>query len=181
MSARTPTTGGIIEGFGERHFLPGAGPRRVYVASSWRNAMQPAVVAALRAAKIGVYDFREPGDDGLRGFQWSDVMPSWRFDEWREGGVPAVPTTEYLEGVGHPLAASGFAADFAAMNDCDCAVLVLPCGRSAHLELGWFAGQQRPTAILLDGDAVIPELMYRLASYIAPSLFDLLGWLGVED
>lgn len=156
-------------------------PRRVYVASSWRNAMQPGVVAALRASGIDCYDFRAPDSDDQRGFQWSDVMPSWRFDEWREGGVPEVPVAEYLEGMSHPIALDGFASDFEAMNDCDCAVLVLPCGRSAHLELGWFAGQNRRTAILVNGEAVIPELMYHLADYIAPSLFDLLGWLGVAD
>jgi hypothetical protein len=46
------------------HSHPSPGPQRryvrVYVASSWRNGQQPAVVAALRAAGHEVYDFREP-------------------------------------------------------------------------------------------------------------------------
>lgn len=32
----------------------------IYVASSWRCARQPAVVAALRAAGHEVYDFKNP-------------------------------------------------------------------------------------------------------------------------
>jgi len=88
---------------------------------------------------------------------------------------------EYLEALGHPIAEEGFQRDFEAMQACDTCVLVLPCGRSAHLELGWFAGQGKRTAILLDGPKVVPELMYKLCDYVAPSLFDLLGWLGVED
>jgi len=60
-------------------------------------------------------------------------------------------------------------------------VLVLPCGRSAHLELGWAAGQGKRTAILLDGPQVTPELMYKMVDHISTDAFDLLGWLGVED
>ena len=41
-------------------------------------------------------------------------------------------------------------------------------------------GAGKRTAILLE-DPVEPELMYRCADYLATSLFDLLGWLGVED
>lgn len=151
-------------------------PNRVYVASSWRNPIQIAVCAALRAAKIDYYDFRNPGDD-LAGFSWKEVMPSFDID------AQECTADDYLDGLAHPRAEQGFAADFAAMKDCDTCVLVLPCGKSAHLELGWFIGQGKRTAILLDGskDTVQPELMYKLADYVAPSLFDLLGWLGVED
>ena len=39
---------------------------RIYVASSWRNKYQPEVVAALRKAGHGVYDFRNPEDKGLK-------------------------------------------------------------------------------------------------------------------
>lgn len=50
-----------------------------------------------------------------------------------------------------------------------------------HLELGWFVGQSVPTAILLDGPSVTPELMYRMVDHVTTSLLDLLAWLGVED
>jgi hypothetical protein len=158
-------------------------PSRVYVASSWRNIMQVGVVAALRSAGIDCYDFKHPAP-GNDGFHWSEVMSSYR--KVGPGSAEQLADEkDYLEALSHPIAEAGYKADFDAMQSCDACVLVLPCGRSAHLELGWFVGQGKRTAILLDGDMnggkVTPELMYKMVDYVSPSLFDLLGWLGVED
>lgn len=130
---------------------------RVYVASSWRNTRQPAVVAALRAAGHAVYDFRHPAP-GNEGFQWSAIDPAWR----------AWTPEAFLAALEHPLAVDGFALDWAALTACDACVLVLPCGRSAHLELGVAAGAGKRTVILLaDGE---PELMYRLADAVCTTI-----------
>lgn len=58
---------------------------RIYVASSWRNAHQPAVVEALRSAGHEVYDFRRPATGGPTttagldyGFAWSEIDPEWQ-------------------------------------------------------------------------------------------------------
>jgi len=149
-------------------------PEYVYVASSWRCLMQDAVCAVLKAASIPHYDFKNP--DGNAGFRWSDVgLPAG-------DGASSPPSVEmYLEALQHPRAVEGFDADFAAMQKADVFVLVLPCNRSAHLELGWAVGQGKKTAVLLTEDPVVPELMYKMVDYLAPSVFDLLGWLGVED
>lgn len=154
-------------------------PNYVYVASSWRNPMQTAVCAALRSVGIDHYDFKHPAP-GEEGFHWSEVMPSYQ----RVGpGSPEqlADADEYIKALEHPIAVDGYNRDWQAMQKADCCVLVLPCGRSAHLELGWFVGQEDRTAILLDGPQVTPELMYRMVDYVAPTLLDLLGWLGVED
>jgi hypothetical protein len=171
-------------------------PAYVYVASSWRNPMQTAVCAALRSVGIDHYDFRNPAP-GDTGFSWRDVkptrtsaVPAIRVEDGARVDVPVTlprpkgtdwePVDEYLTMIEHPLALDGFSKDFDAMWRADTFVLVLPCGKSAHLELGWAVGAGKRTAILLE-DPVEPELMYRMVDYLAPSLFDLLGWLGVED
>jgi hypothetical protein len=41
-------------------------------------------------------------------------------------------------------------------------VLVLPCGRSAHIEAGYFVGAEKPLHILLTSRSE-PELMWRMA------------------
>jgi hypothetical protein len=87
---------------------------------------------------------------------------------------------EYLRMIEHPRAIEGFDADFAAMQKADTFVMVLPCGKSAHLELGWAVGAGKRTAVLLE-DPVEPELMYRMVDHLATSVVDLLGWLGVQD
>lgn len=148
-------------------------PRRIYVASSWRNDLQPKVVEALVDAGHEVYDFKHPAEDS-DGFHWTDVgMPS--YDRATNSDVPV---DEYLAGIKHPIAVEGFGRDFDAMRWADTCVLVLPCGRSAHLELGWFVGQGRRTAILLEGPVVVPELMYRMVDHLATDIEDVIRWAG---
>lgn len=163
--------------------IPGAphprdfGPRtrRIYIASSWRNQMQQATVHVLRAAGFDVYDFKEP-ERGRRGFSWDQVG---LVDHNQP--VDEVPIGEYLEALQHAGAVAGFASDLDAMKNADTFVLVLPCGRSAHLELGWAVGAGKRTCIYAPQDALTPELMYKMVDHIAPTMMDLLAWLGVKD
>lgn len=123
---------------------------KIYVASSWRNEIQPQVVAALRAAGHEVYDFRHPApsDDG---FSWSEIDRDWK----------AWTPEAYVRGLEHPAAQRGFNFDMTALDGADATVLVLPCGRSAHLEAWYTAGQGKPVVILLD-PTFEPELMYKM-------------------
>lgn len=140
--------------------------RRVYVASSWRCAEQPAVVKALREQGHEVYDFRNPPSS--TGFSWSEIDPDWL--DWT--------VDAYRDKLDRPRAVEGFASDFDAMQWAETFVLVLPCGRSAHLELGWAVGQGKRTAILLSQAGFEPELMYRMVDKLATSLPELTQWVG---
>lgn len=213
-------------------------PEYVYVASSWRNPLQPGVIEVLRAAGIPAYDFRNP--EAGTGFSWAEVRPAdaapvdvacahcgqsiressfaglgffdidldpandpivWRHVSngyavcFRRGssssgvatpsrtpkkGSDYEPVADYLTMLDHPRSREGFQSDFAAMQRADTFVMVLPCGKSAHLELGWAIGAGKRTAILLE-NPVEPELMYLCADYLATSVVDLLGWMGVQD
>ncbi len=54
-------------------------------------------------------------------------------------------------------------------------VLVLPCGRSAHTEAGWFAGQGKKVfAYIPNKDCFEPELMYKLFTKVCISLEELI-------
>lgn len=177
--------------------------RKIYVASSWRNPIQGHVVERLRAAGHQVYDFKNP--PGRAGFSWREVDPDW--EKW----TPEA----YLKGLKSPEAQAGFRADADAMEWADTCVLVLPCGRSAHLEAGWMSGQKKRLVILLDdlsiptlGHTMVdtlsgepmdrcptchcilckepdrrralrePELMYKFADLITPSLSEALAFLA---
>lgn len=142
---------------------------RIYVASSWRCARQPAVVQALRAAGHEVYDFKNPAP-GNHGFGWkrcTDEPPPWSAEKTREV-------------LGHERAEEGFALDFEAMRWADAFVMVQPCGRSAALELGWGAGAGKLTVVLLD-DGQEPELMLKVADKIAVSLDEVVAWLSWRE
>lgn len=144
-------------------------PAYVYLASSWRNPLQPAMSYVLWAAGIDHYDFRNPAP-GVTGFSWSEIDPDWQ--SWN--------ADQYVDALEHPVAEEGYRRDFEAMQRADTFVLVLPCGRSAHLELGWAVGAGKRTCILTQ-DGEEPELMAKMVDHIATSVPDLLAWLGVQD
>lgn len=126
------------------------GSLRVYVASSWRCERQPAVVEAIRRAGHRVYDFRHPAP-GSDGFSWKQIDPD---DAW------LADPRRFVDGLQHPAAQRGFRLDMDALRAADACVLVLPCGNSAHLELGWAVGAGKRGIVLLDQPVSRPELMY---------------------
>lgn len=136
---------------------------KIYVASSWRNAEQPTVVSHLRAGGHEVYDFKEPipGDNG---FHWSEIDGEWQ--SW--------DVEKYRDALRNPIAEAGFAKDMSAMRRADVCVVVMPCGRSAHLEAGWFCGQLMPCFFYYPpGVMVEPELMAKMGNGILCDLFEL--------
>ncbi|TMJ00775.1 MAG: hypothetical protein E6G97_17740 [Alphaproteobacteria bacterium] len=140
----------------------------IYVASSWRNGYHEGVVQALRDQGLSVYDFRHP-DENDPGFSWRDIAAEWK--DW----CPA----EWREGLKHPIAQAGFTSDKNALDKADCVVLVLPCGRSAHLEAGYAAGLNKPV-FTLALDQCEPELMVLLlgpADNLCTSLDELIARL----
>jgi hypothetical protein len=143
--------------------------RRIYVASSWRNPYQQAVVGYLRDAGHAVYDVRNPceGYDNptgvVRGFQWSEIDHAWQ--SWTPNA--------YRAALDHPLSVQAFASDYEAMKWADTCVLVLPSGRSAHIEAGYFNGADKRLYILAYGENE-PELMYKMATAVCLDLGELL-------
>jgi hypothetical protein len=135
---------------------------KVYVASSWRNYRQPEVVDYLRQKGYEVYDFRNP-KEGDNGFSWREIDDNWK--NWT--------SAQFIEGLKHPVAQAGFKSDMDALEACDACVLVLPCGRSAHLELGQAVGAKKNTYVLLDESPLEPELMYLMCTALCTSLDQL--------
>ena len=138
--------------------------RKIYLASSWRNSEQPSLVTECREAGHEVYDFRNPSP-GNKGFAWHEIDRDWL--GWKPDVFADLLRT-------HPVAAAGFKLDKDALDWCDTCVLALPCGRSAHLELGYAAGQGKDTIVLLREDKFEPELMYLLCSDLVTSVDELL-------
>lgn len=138
---------------------------KIYVASSWRNLLQPGIVLALRRCGHEVYDFRHPAP-GVEGFAWSKIDPNW------ENWTPA----EYRKALQHPVAVAGYKHDIDALNACEACVLVLPSGRSASWEHGHAMGRGAKGYVVMF-DAFEPELMYREATIITTmnELFDAFG------
>ena len=129
---------------------------KVYVASSWHNEVYPEVVAALRQAGHDVYDFRRQGG--------SDSNPTEMASE------------KLLDFLDLPKISSIFKNDMDALIASDAVVCVLPCGRSAHLELGYGIGAGKRTVLLWhDGDA--PDIMHKAVDAIVFNVAEIPGAL----
>jgi len=142
---------------------------KVYLASSWRNPQQPAFVAAIREAGHECYDFRNPAP-GRNGFAWREIEP-----EWQEWDAP-----RFRMALRHLIAVEGFDLDMNALRWCDACVLLLPCGRTAHLEAGWAVGAGKRVYVVLAGQNE-PELMYRMTTGLCLDLDELLMSLAEGD
>lgn len=141
---------------------------KIYVASSWRNPWQIGVVRLLRGRGHDVYDFRQPAPEE-NGFHWSEIDGGWK--TWN-------PRT-YREALKHPVAEHGFKRDMDALRSCDACVLVLPCGNSAHLELGWAVGAGKRTAVLFPHGVSMPT--DKEARAFGHSLHHLVACSGCGD
>lgn len=154
---------------------------KIYVASSWRNQIQPYVVEFLRVHGHEVYDFRNPvyrfrishnhidelkSFEGDTGFHWSEIDPAWQ--EWTK--------ETYRKNLNHPIAVSGFDNDFGAMEWADVFIGVQPFGRSASIGMGWAAGKGKKTILLLASGE--PELMVKVFDHICCSPKEVLNVLS---
>lgn len=95
------------------------------------------------------------------------------FDDWFAAGPIADDSwQEYEKGRGHTFeeALKGYAArhvfsfDYTHLNRSTHGILVLPAGKSGHLELGYLIGKGKPGYILLDGEPERYDQMYQFAT-----------------
>ncbi len=140
---------------------------KIYVASSWRNTLQPAIVHMLRSCGHEVYDFKNPAP-GNHGFSWRDIEPDW--ESWTPD--------QYARALEHPIAKAGFESDMNALRDCEACVLVLPSGRSASWEFGWALGAGKRGAVVML-EQCEPELMY-LGNPILTSTPAVFDWAAAQ-
>ncbi len=110
------------------------------------------------------------------------------FDDWFAPGPRADDHWKEYEstrGRTYQQALSGYAATHIFQFDkhhldlADCGVLLLPSGRSCHLELGYLIGQEKPGYVLMDNPDRW-DIMYQFATGIAFSMAELIKMLTIE-
>jgi len=138
---------------------------RIYLASSWRNPHHADFLGTLQALGHAVYDFKSKKHMPYAGpaptsFSWSELSDNWQ--TW-------VPSSYRYALVSQERAASGFLGDFRGMEWADTCVMLLPCGRSAHIEAGYMKGRGKRLIVAYPNDSregFDPDLMYMLADHI---------------
>lgn len=138
--------------------------KKIYVATSWRNEHCTKVVNALRGDGHTVYDFREAA------FSWESVGVNSK----------SLVTAETINGIYEDQRViDGFRRDMDALKACDICVLVLPSGKSAHIEAG-FAASAGKTVIIYSPQPDQPELMYMMSDFkLVSELDNLLNVVAV--
>ena len=134
----------------------------IYLIGSLRNPKVPELAATLRAHGHEVFD------------DWYAAGPE-ADDYWMR----------YEQARGHNLAQAlagnagqhVYQYDKKHLDRAGVGVLLLPAGKSGHLELGYLIGQGKPGYILLDGEPERFDVMYNFASGVFTRLDDLLSVL----
>ena len=128
--------------------------KSIYLVGSLRNKEIPNVARELRKLGLDVFD------------DWFAAGPE-ADDYWKEYEIGKGKS--YKEALRGYAAQHVFQFDKHHLDRVDAAILVLPAGRSGHLELGYVAGSGKPTFILLD-DAYIDtgrfDVMYNFATAV---------------
>jgi hypothetical protein len=122
---------------------------KVYLIGSLRNPHVPDVAAELRTHGFDVFD------------DWYAAGPEaddyWQRYEQARGH-------NYAQALAGKAAQNVYAFDKRNLDDSDAAVLLLPAGKSGHLELGYMLGRGKPGYILLAGDPDRFDVMYNFAT-----------------
>jgi nucleoside 2-deoxyribosyltransferase len=97
------------------------------------------------------------------------------FDDWHSAGEFADTIWQqyekergrtYVEAINGYHAQHALAFDKYHLDRCDIAIVVMPSGKSAGIELGYCLGQGKTVYVLLDGEPERYDLMYGLATRI---------------
>ena len=132
--------------------------KKIYLIGSLRNPEIPRIGNYLRETGFDVFD------DWFAGGKIAD-------DEWQ--------AYEQLRGRPYDAALQGYAAqhvfhfDLEHIERSDIGVLVLPAGKSGHLELGYMLGQGKDGYVLFDKEPERWDVMYNFAHGVFFDMKDL--------
>lgn len=132
---------------------------KIYLIGSLRNPNIVQVGNRLRAAGYDVFD------------QW--WAPGRETDSFWQEYTKARGQT-YREAIQDHYAKHVYDFDKCHLDAADAAVLVLPAGKSAHLEAGYVCGRSKPMIVMFDGEPERYDIMYQFASAFVFSEDELL-------
>lgn len=138
--------------------------RSIYIIGSLRNPKISDVAKAIRAAGFDAFD------------DWYAAGPHaddcWRDYERQRG-------RRYVEALQGLASKHVFEFDRQHLERVDMGLLVLPAGKSGHLELGFLIGRGKPSFILLDQaqdhEEFRYDVMYRFATGVYETIDDVIA------
>lgn len=123
----------------------------IYLIGSLRTPAVPILGRRLREAGFQVFD------------DWHAAGPH-ADDEWQKYETQRGRT--YGQALKGAAAKNIFAFDLKNLEQCDTAVMLMPAGKSAHLELGYMLGREKLGYVLFDKEPERWDVMYQFADGI---------------
>ena len=130
----------------------------IYLIGSLRNPQVPIVAAEMRTWGHDVFD------------DWYAAGPE-ADDKWQE--YETQRKRNFTQALYSPHARTVFDFDTHWLKSSTAAVLVMPGGKSAHLELGWILGRGVSGYVLFDNPPDRYDIMYQFATGVAMSMEEL--------
>jgi nucleoside 2-deoxyribosyltransferase len=135
---------------------------QIYLIGSLRNPLITDLGNALRKEGFSIFD------DWMAAGEHAD--DSWRDYEKGKGH-------SYKEALAGKAAQHVFEFDKRNLDESEAAVLVMPAGKSAHLELGYMAGKGKRTFYYMEEEPDRYDVMLQFCDYICFGYNDLLECL----
>ena len=133
--------------------------KSIYLIGALKNAAIPLYGNQLRAEGYDVFeDWISPGPD-------ADTY-LYEYEKQRGHG--------YKEALRGYAAQHNFHFDKFHLDRCDMAIMIMPCGKSGHLELGYVIGSGKPGYILFEEEPARFDLMYNFATDVFFNMPDLI-------
>jgi len=124
---------------------------KFYLIGSLRNPQVPILAQKIRALGHEVFD-----DWVAAGPEADDYWQRYEQDRGHN----------YTEGLVGYAAGHVFQYDRFHLDRCDAAVMLLPAGKSGHLEFGYMIGQGKPGYILIPTEPERWDVMYKFATKV---------------
>jgi hypothetical protein len=140
--------------------------KSIYVIGSLRNPEIPTIGNAIRQLGYDVFD------------DWHAAGPT-ADDEWMR--YEKGRSHSYAEALAGHAAGHVFSFDKSHLDRCDAAVLALPGGKSAHLELGYMIGSGKKGFVLFDKEPERWDVMYQFAHGVFFNIQDFLAALPARS
>lgn len=123
--------------------------KQIYIIGSLRNKKIPHLAKELRKLDFKVFD------------DW--FSPGPEADEfWRK--YEQVRGSTYQEALSNPAAQHVFEFDKHHIDESDIGVLIMPAGKSGHLELGYMIGQGKPGFIFFEEEPERWDVMHQFGT-----------------
>jgi hypothetical protein len=138
----------------------------IYLIGSLRNPEVPVLANELRKQGYEVFD------------DWHGNGPE-ADDYWQK--YEKARGRSYRDALASPIPQNIFAIDKTHIDKSDTVVLVLPAGKSGHMEFGYAVGSGKRGFILLPGEPERYDVMYNFATKVFISQEELFAELAKTD